>query len=302
MNRIEMIFGSKSDYDLVMPGIVKATEDIKGLDVVVHWASADNTPEKAEKIAKMLESYSAERGIPFISGAGMSNVLTGTLKKYAGLHNLVIGVPIEDSDTDGLSSLLSTCHKPKLNPVLAVGINNSYAAVNIAARFINSEYEKVFVLGKNVAKELTELGIAYEVADGPIKKTIKPDDLVITVYDHYNTKNPQMGPRSDTLRDVDEVLRKGAGIQVGVREKGSITRYDYFMDCLDGTEATGIVSPGIYKNAVQIAAVIMRHDGALKKIDEEKKTKSDKLRKEPSLLVRDGEVEELAGHYSLSGK
>ena len=105
---LQMIFGSTSDKDKVLPGIQKFTQEHPEVVVDVHWASADNTPEKVRKIMEIIASPVLSLPYAFISGAGMSNVLSGFVKQYTDIHDLNIGVPISDSATGGLSAILST--------------------------------------------------------------------------------------------------------------------------------------------------------------------------------------------------
>jgi len=112
--KLNVIFGSTSDEDKVLPGLQEATKAIKDLEVEVQYASADNTPAKVDALMTLQSSEEGKKA--YISGAGMSNVLTGVVKTYGTLKDIVIGIPITDPEIDGLSSIFSTSEKPPLNP------------------------------------------------------------------------------------------------------------------------------------------------------------------------------------------
>jgi phosphoribosylcarboxyaminoimidazole (NCAIR) mutase len=357
--KFDVIFGSTSDEEKVLPGIVRATKDIPGLEVMVHYASADNTPNKVQELMQFLAEDVESREIMlqdeyhrvekekndptspwlyalakkeckdgkislgrfegrrvFISGAGMSNVLTGVVKTYARPEDVVIGIPITDNSTRGMSALLSTSEKPLLNPVLTVGLDNSYAAFNIAYRILQGfDPEKgVVIAGSSTGdikpegiveleKVLTSMGIKYthvsnivyegegdafdEDVVGARVADVKPDDLVISVFDY-----------GSYLSHIDEKLRKGKGIQIGVFPHPPKEDFNsYLKHCkLDGTETTGIVGAQSYENAAVIAAQILQHGKALGYIFNKKHGedgRATKLEKHQGLYVVNGEVKKL---------
>ncbi len=298
-----LVFGSNSDKDKVYPGVVRYSIEHPEESIIAHFGSADNTPEKVDHIFNFLVSEETD---VFMSGAGMSNVLTGVMKAKAEFDDLIIGIPISDSSTGGLSSLLSTSEKPPLNPVLTVGINNTYGALNIASRYGSYFGYNVALLSNksrdfpvshksidSVAEELHKLGVRFEIS--PLE-SITPDDVVITVFSHYNHINSREEPdkgylstqESKILSEVDKKLGAGIGIQIGVREKTLVKRFDRYMDCLDDTFATGIVNIGGYKNAAQMAGLLQGNAAALHKIRKEKEEKTLTLGKYASEIIKDG--------------
>lgn len=305
ITEIEMIFGSQSDKDKIQPGIIRFSKEHPDIKIVGWYASADNVPEK---VAELVAKYSNPDREPaaVISGAGMSNVLTGVIKTHMLHDDLNIGVPISDSVTRGLSSLLSTDEKPPLNPVLAVGMNNTYAAANIAYRFALGGQGRVVVLGNEgrgreqvkqesidkLAKELAGLGIEYQVAG---LDSVKKDDLVLTIYTTFNQIHPYNQVDDVLLMNVDQALRQGRGIQIAVREKEPIKRWDQYMESLEGTEATAVVSIGVYKNAAMVAAQIMRNEKALEIIKKEKNKKVRTFEENPGFYVQAGVVHNMGG-------
>jgi len=247
--RINMVFGSSSDRKKVLPGIETFVADHPDIAIRGIYASADNTPNKVRKIARELWGNHADEIIDaiddfedpeaqavaaalqtvasearerdpqvIISGAGMSNVLTGVLKGYGrGTVDLVIGVPITDSKTDGLSSILSTMEKPPRNPVLATPLNGTYTAANIAARFMNQRYDRVVVmecdLSADVEKELGKWGVPC-IVSGDVTSA---DDLVINPFDLHGESGQDPYDLTDIKR-IDRELAKGKGIQIAVKD------------------------------------------------------------------------------------
>lgn len=290
MTAIEVIFGSTSDEEKVLPGIVQATKENPGLEVRVHYASADNTPEK---VRDLMNSYLMERtpietrgffdvtrqlGRVIISGAGLSNVLTGFIKSRARINDLVIGIPIDDSISRGLTSLLSTMEKPPMNPVLAVGINNSYAAVQIANRFEQGLSEVVIPAHDDLSliKKFDELGMPYKLVDDDFS----PDSLVVRTIQNRIYR-----------ADIDDRLKKGKGVQLVVSR--GVIGYEDYLHLLDKTSVTGMVGSMSYENAVYMAAILTRNHEVLKKMDKLKSDKAEKLRNHKGLLVVNGEVKKL---------
>ena len=301
---IHVVFGSTSDEEKVLLGLVRATKEF-GVDVQVDYASADNTPEKVESIADLHNSHACNtmRGSAvFISGAGLSNVLTGVLKSVSGAYDLNIGIPISDSSSDGLTSLLSTSEKPPRNPVLTVGMNNSYAAVSIANRFMDglghvSVWEDPVIrrmVGEDSFAGLKKAFDSYDMLY-PAKtlEEISPDDVVVKIFtpNHYG------------LWIADELVSKGKGVVVGVSgmpikdycpRTYAQTQFPAYKPLSDRTmTATGIVSSRGYDNAVMMAAILTRDYAVIDKIAKTRKEKADLLRKHKGLLISNGEVTKL---------
>ena len=291
-----MIFGSDSDWDKVKEGVTVATKCISGLEVEVDFASADNTSVKVDRIASKIKCESIRNKV-YISGAGMSNVLTGVLKSQANLGDLIIGIALDDSKTYGMSSWLSTSEKPPGNPVLMVGLNDSYSALNISYRFLSGiDKNEVVVFGGTGEREifpsdrskledsLEEIELHYQVKK---LNQLDADDIVLTVFsmvDHEQGKG--------YLNLVDNVLRKGQGIQIGMAGTNIGLPSAHYLHCLINTETTGIVGIQAYQNAAHLAARIIRDENSLSIIGQKKNEKAHKLNQHPGLLVSGGEVVE----------
>lgn len=272
---LDVIIGSTSDTEKIVPGLEKAVSDIPGLEVMLHYASADNTPEKVEAAAQIAQDRNVTglQSHVYISGAGMSNVLSGVLKSRSAFQDLNIGIPITDSKTDGISSVMSTTEKPPGNPVLAVGLNNSYAAVNIAHRFLQGSHVmpeyRIVVLGDEVPRTkmvaaLDKAGMDYVVNEG-----LGPNDVVLNAgrdFDRVNTS-----------------LDDGLGIQIIVPIS------DHAQSGLPSLNNTGYVGIQRYENAAQVAAIYTHNMDAIKKIWEGREGKIAGLYNEPALhITKDG--------------
>lgn len=283
MQVIHAIFGSPSDEEKVLPGIVQATRELP-VEVRVDYASADNTPEKVDALVAKLKD---EKARVVISGAGLSNVLTGVVKAAMPFHVVHIGVPIYDDSSSGLTALLSTAEKPPMNPVLCVGVNNTYAAVNIAHRFLQGLKAVVMALPnrysenlrngvRSLGENLLELGIPFEQVS--VLGEPHRDAVVITPFDYF------------PLAINDGYLRRGRGVQIGVSCADVNENPQEYRQVLNDTYAAGIVSSQGYLNAVHMAALLTQNMAVLEKLGARKMRKHTDLTNHSGLIVQGGEV------------
>src|SRR3989344_2382926 len=283
---IRMIFGSDSDQGKILPGLLEFSKEHPDISLVIQYASADNTPDKVRRLALKWYgdpdmgsgNYHQREPIAFISGAGMSNALTGAVKGYARMDDLVIGVSIGDSVTQGLSAVLSTCEKPPRNPVLTVPLNGTYAAANIAKRFMEGEgrYTKVVVamdesnvligleFRNEVGNVLSHYDLPYLVL--PSSK-ISADDLVVTPFSAGKVD-------LSSLLFIDTKLQMGKGVQIAVKDSLPLVELEaedrsddafaeqdvleYLTYFKGNFKATGYVTAGQPVNAMIVAAQMMR--------------------------------------------
>ena len=267
--RLDMIFGSDSDEGKVQPGIARFSGEHHDVEVSVDYASADNTSKKLHRILIELCGDPDEERDPhvLISGAGMSNVLTGVAKIYGQPNDLNIGVPIGGGAWGGLSSLLSTGDKPPLNPVLTVPLNGSYTALNLARKFLlNPSWRGVTVVdtaNSGAHKSLTEELSKYEIRFKVVRpEGVQPSELTLTPV--------SLTENIDYLKQIDEVLREGSGMQVAVPLQVNLGVIAQAMGYLrvmeEPLEATGYVNVDGFRNAAVVTAQIMRNAGALENI------------------------------------
>ena len=118
MNKIGVIMGSKSDWD-VMKEACKILEEFDvpySRDVV----SAHRTPERLFEYAKNAKSMGHE---VIIAGAGGAAHLPGMVASLTTLP--VIGVPVKSSKLSGLDSMLSIVQMPPGVPVGTMAIDGA---------------------------------------------------------------------------------------------------------------------------------------------------------------------------------
>ena len=213
-----------------------------------------------------------------ISGAGMANVLTGVVKGYAQLGDLVIGMPLSDDATGGLCAILSTVEKPPRNAVLATPLNGSYAAANIAYRFAGGSQGEIVLLQTRIEPEVTaasealsKLGLTHRLDS---VAGVQPDDIVITPFLLYPG-----GPDRKMMVEIDKVLAGGRGVQVAVaNEQLRGLHYEHLRSVfVTDLAATGLANARGYANAAMIAATLTRNDAALGIVASEREKKAQAL-------------------------
>jgi len=294
--RFNVILGSTSDEAKIVPGIQRFTQEFP-FEVLVHYASKDNTPDKVDRIVHRLITHGLDVFV-FVSGAGLSNLLTGVIKASSQIYDLNLGIPVTDDSSDGLTALLSTAEKPPYNPVLAVGLNNSYAALNIANRFANAlnhtGRELTILKGRTsseedgvvkLVKQCEEFGLPFKFVMGDSK--IVSDSLLLNVYDFMEPM------ASKLIQLMDERLNKGVGIQIGVSCAPIKESYGDYLHMLDGTYTTGIVSSQNYTNAALMGAILTRNEAALVNIHNKRQERVEKLEAHKGLRIAMGAVEKL---------
>ena len=132
MNKVAIIMGSKSDYDIMS----EAIEILKSFGIKTEHdiVSAHRTPNKMIEYAENAEL----NGIKvIIAGAGGAAHLPGMVASITSLP--VIGVPIKSRNSiDGWDSILSILQMPGGVPVATVALNGSKNAGILAAQIIGS--------------------------------------------------------------------------------------------------------------------------------------------------------------------
>ena len=125
MNKVGVIMGSKSDWD-VMKEACKILEEFNvpySRDVV----SAHRTPERLFEYAKNAKSMGHE---VIIAGAGGAAHLPGMVASLTTLP--VVGVPVKSSKLSGLDSMLSIVQMPPGIPVGTMAIDGAKNAALFA--------------------------------------------------------------------------------------------------------------------------------------------------------------------------
>lgn len=300
-------FGSTSDEKAVLPGIIAFTKKHPEMRVVVQYASIDNTPGKAKAILERLTPVElGYEAVFFITGAGMSNVLTGVCKATnARLNDLVIGVPLTDESSRGLTGFLSTVEKPPYNPIFTVGLNNTYAALEIAYRFMHeevtmgvegvgiSERMRSFVGDdcEKLEKTLASFEIPFiAVSDGDIGSSSSPRIII----------SPFNSACAHLLKQYDAALERRPGIQIAYcvdpihRDVGLYQRVMSDLGFIEGDGAiacTGLTTSLYPVNAAIVAAQLTRNDDAIGLIFSKRNDRVDQLNQHRGFVVTNGVIQ-----------
>ena len=140
--------GSQSDYS-----VIKDCEKILKLLKVKYQTlivSAHRTPERLFKFAKNAhKNYSV-----ICAGAGRAAHLAGMCASLTKIP--VIGVPIKDKKTDGISALFSVAEMPNGIPVATTAINGAHNAGLLAISIIALQDKKVRIKLENYRARQTK--------------------------------------------------------------------------------------------------------------------------------------------------
>ena len=140
-NKVAIIMGSKSDYP-----VMKECEQILKKFGIKHnllIVSAHRTPDRLFKFAKNAhKNYSV-----ICAGAGRAAHLAGMCASLTKIP--VIGVPIKDKKTDGISALFSVSEMPRGIPVATTAINGALNAGLLAISIIALQDKKVRIKLEN---------------------------------------------------------------------------------------------------------------------------------------------------------
>ena len=147
-NKVAIIMGSRNDYSIMKKcEFILKKFKIKN-DVLI--VSAHRTPERLFKFAK-----NAHRNYSVIcAGAGRAAHLAGMCASLTKIP--VIGVPIKDKKTDGISALFSVAEMPNGIPVATTAINGALNAGLIAISIIALQDKKVRIKLENYRARQTK--------------------------------------------------------------------------------------------------------------------------------------------------
>lgn len=181
--KILIALGSPSDRELLR-GFQPPSSG--AVTYFLSIASAHRTPEVVERHAK------AEAWDAIIACAGLTNTLLSEYLKGARPQTIVIGVPVDDRATDGLSSLLSSIELPPGYAAAAVGVGQLEKAARLARELVTTPYDRV-VIGEfnervsgekkameRVRRQLHNLDVSYRIhEDGAVEPQKNELALVI---------------------------------------------------------------------------------------------------------------------------
>ena len=147
-NKVAIIMGSRNDYPIMKKcELILRKFKVKN-DVLI--VSAHRTPERLFKFAKNAhKNYSV-----ICAGAGRAAHLAGMCASLTKIP--VIGVPIKDKKTDGISALFSVAEMPNGIPVATTAINGALNAGLIAISIIALQDKKVRIKLENYRARQTK--------------------------------------------------------------------------------------------------------------------------------------------------
>ena len=133
---VAIIMGSQSDWETM-----KFSEEILiklNISFITKIISAHRTPDRMNDFAKQAQKKAIQI---IIAGAGGAAHLPGMVASNT--HLPVIGVPIKDKKTDGVSALFSVAEMPNGIPVATTAINGALNAGLLAISIIALQDKKV---------------------------------------------------------------------------------------------------------------------------------------------------------------
>lgn len=136
--KVALLIGSQSDSDVMAH--CKKYLDHFGIEYDEHILSAHRTPEKTIEYAKNAEKNGFRL---IIAGAGMAAHLPGVVAAHTILP--VIGVPMSNSDLNGVDALYSIVQMPSGIPVatMAIGKAGAINAAVLAAEILALESDSL---------------------------------------------------------------------------------------------------------------------------------------------------------------
>ena len=136
MNKVGILMGSKSDFDVVKPAV--AVLNKFGVQTEVRVISAHRTPDEAHEFAANARANGME---VIICAAGKAAHLGGVIAALTTLP--VIGLPVKTDMMGGLDSLLSIVQMPSGIPVATVGVNGGENAGLLALQILGIKYPEI---------------------------------------------------------------------------------------------------------------------------------------------------------------
>lgn len=187
--------GSPSDLKLLErlePFVMTKPHD---MEIYVGIASAHRTPAKVEEFARTCMGGLSWDVI--IGGAGLTNALASDYVRMADLRTIVIGLPISDKATGGLSSLLSSSELPPGYPVGCVRVDHIEDALMLGYLAASRKYSDAIIrydndsgdFAEKISSELKRFGINNKLVYW-LEDNNEPNKLIISAM---GTKVPDAG-------------------------------------------------------------------------------------------------------------
>ena len=234
--RVDAVIGTEVNGEPFAEGVKSATGSISSLDAYVHHVNPCDVPEL---IASLLAEHQTRA---FIGSADTLDSILGSLKKFGPAGTIAIGVPNRDKATYSVGPFLSVSQKPNFSPSLAVGVDNSEAAMRIAHNFASGKFAYASV----VIAEADAVGSTSHVTNlrGALEQhhvsfyqkspsEVGKNDVVLLPFHPHSRAN-------HTIKTIDATLRRGTGVLIGIPRSDVYDQMEY-SKVLQDTQTTGIV-------------------------------------------------------------
>ncbi len=220
--KVLIALGSPSDMKILGKKISK--NDLDLFDWHISIASAHRTPKIVQEHAK------AQQWDAVIAGAGLTNALLSEYIKNAKPETIILGLPIRDEATNGLTSLLSSQELPTGYVSAIVGTEDVHKAKKITAKLLLKKYNKIAVWysgdkekdrPKKTEEILAKFGIEYRLRHEEKNEKEKEEEITLAVGQMREVKeilNPDLVVASitNTYKNSGEKMRE-------------LTSYDYYI-------------------------------------------------------------------------
>lgn len=226
----------------------------RGLEIIAHMVRPAWAPALVKELLTQEGGVRKDRTL--VIGDYLADAVGNTVSELD-TNNLLVGAPGREATTWDVGPLLNMSQSP-FSQVLTF---NALRGAIRAAFLVDSgahNFGNILLLDYSSVNqpELTKMREALSAIprldyNQRGISDIRPDSLVITTF---HPVEHQFG----IIREVDNVLRNGKGIQVAVANSNAYDIRDY-AKVLDKTEATGLVAVANYAATASIAAKIKRH-------------------------------------------
>lgn len=154
--KILIALGSPSPSDR---GLLSQLSLDDSVEYILSIASAHRTPETVEK------HFNAHPWDAIVPGAGLTNALLSDYLRRVRPQTLVVGLPIEDKSTKGLSSVLSSQELPPGYVAASGGLGQLGKSAKIAAQLVTTPYDRVAIFDFVTSEESTTYGSGEKAVD-----------------------------------------------------------------------------------------------------------------------------------------
>lgn len=212
--KVLIALGSPSDIKVLQKKI--SQYDFDEIDFYLSIASAHRTPEIVVEHAKTQEWDIV------IAGAGLTNALLSEYVKNTKPSTLVLGMPIKDEATNGLTSILSSQELPPGYVAAITGSEDFNKIKNVTYKLLMKKYDKIALWysgdkekdrPKKAEELLNKFGIEYRLRHEEKSEKNLDGELTLAVGEMREVKeilNPKLTIASVKMmyKTMPETLRE----------------------------------------------------------------------------------------------